>query len=47
VILFGKELEKPREKRNENQEEKPSYEENPGYPFSGKLPNIIPALLVE
>ena len=28
----------PREKRNENQEEKPSYEENTGYPFSEKLP---------
>ena len=41
--LFGKELEYPREKRNKKRKKKTSYKENPGYPFSEKLPNIITA----
>ena len=40
IIIFWKELEYPREKRNKKRKKKPSYEENPGYPFSEKLPNI-------
>ena len=43
AIIFGKELEYPREKRNKKRKNKPSYKENPGYPFSKKLPNIIPS----
>jgi hypothetical protein len=43
AIIFGKELEYPREKRDKKRKKKTSYEENPGYPFSEKLPNIIPA----
>jgi len=43
VIIFGKEIEYSREKRNKKRRKKPSYKENHGYPSSEKLPNIIPA----
>jgi hypothetical protein len=41
-MIFGKELEIS-EKRETRKEKKTSYEENPGFPFSKNLPNIIPA----
>ena len=44
AIIFGKEIEYPRKKRNKTRKKKTSYKENPGYPFSEKLP-INPHLI--